>query len=175
MNFILAQVFGGIALILLCISYFVKKRSVFFIFQTIADIFYALAFLVVGAYVGAFVTFVAVFRTLFLYFSEGQELKGEFLFLTIFVVLNILISVSYYSSPYDFLPILTSLIFTYSYAIKDMQIMRYVLLVPNSILILYNILSTTYVSAILDFVEVMTIACAIIKFSRENKKHKEIT
>lgn len=169
MEFILAQVFGGIALILLCISYFVKKRSVFFIFQTIADIFYALAFLIVGAYVGAFVTFISVFRLLFIFFSEGKELKGEFFFLTIFVILNILISVSYYSSPYDFLPMLTSSIFTYSYAIKNMKVMRYVLLVPNSILIIYNILSTTYVSAILDFVEVMTIACAIIKFSRENK------
>ena len=50
--------------------------------------------------------------------------------------------------------------------------MRYVLLIPNAILVLYNILKTTYTSAILDFIEFIVIMVVIVKHILKNRRTK---
>lgn len=53
MNFILAQVMGGIALVLVALSYFTKEKKKFFIIQIIiANIFYGASFIFNMALVG---------------------------------------------------------------------------------------------------------------------------
>ncbi len=45
MNFVLSQIMGGIALILVAIGYFFKNKVKFLFIQIIANIFYALSHL----------------------------------------------------------------------------------------------------------------------------------
>ena len=169
-NFILAQILGAVALILVCISYFLKNKSTFMIFQTIANFFYASAFFVVKAYVGAGLVMISLFRCLYLYFSEKHNFKYTFHFLPIFIVLYIVTTIIFWNSPFDLMPLVSSLLFTIAYTIKNMQTMRYILTIPNTILVIYNILTTTYTSAILDFIEVVVTIVAISKFYISNKK-----
>ena len=44
--------------------------------------------------------------------------------------------------------------------------MRYVLIVPNIAIVIYNILLTTYASAILDLIEIIVLLVAIIQFNK---------
>ena len=46
MEFVWAQVLGFIALILICIGYFLKEKSKFLIIQIVSNFFYAAAFFV---------------------------------------------------------------------------------------------------------------------------------
>ena len=170
MDFILAQIFGGIALILVCIGYFLKTKSPFMVMQIISNIFYASAFFVVGAYVGAGIVLISTFRCLYLYFAEKKNFKYTLHFLPVFIVLYIVTTILFWGGVYDFMPLVTSTMFTLAFTIKDLQKMRWVLIIPNSLLIVYNILKTTYMSAVLDFVEVVVIIIAIIKFSSDNKE-----
>ena len=171
MGFILAQVFGIIALILVAIGYFMKSKSAFLIYQVVADFFYALAYIVVDAWTAGIITMISLVRCIFLYFAEKKNLKHTTEFLFIFVFFYILISVIFWAGPLDLMPLATCIMFTFGYEIKNMQVMRYFLIIPNVILVIYNILTTTYASALLDFMDIAVIVASIIKFYKiYNKK-----
>lgn len=173
MTFLLAQIFGIIALILVAISYFINKKSTFLIFQVIADFFYALAYLVVDAWSAGVITLISLVRCIYLYIADKKNFKNNVPFLMIFVALFAVTTIFFWKTSFDFIPLITSTLFTFGYEIKNMQVMRYVLLIPNALLVIYNILITTYASAVLDFMEIVAILAAIIKFYLNNKKNRE--
>lgn len=170
LEFILAQILGGIALILVCIGYFLKTKSAFMIIQTIANFFYASAFFVVGAYVGAGLVIISLFRCIYLYIAEKKSFKYTLYFLPIFVVMYITITIVFWKNFFDFMPLIASTFFTIGFTIKNLQAMRYFLIIPNAVLVVYNILTTTYTSALLDFIEIIVIIFAIVKFYRDSKR-----
>lgn len=172
MEFILAQILGGIALILVCVGYFFKKKSHFLIIQTVANFFYAGAFFVVGAYVGAGLVVVSIFRCVYLYIAEKHSFKYTVHFLPIFIVCYITITIIFWDSPWDFVPLITSTLFTVGFTIKNLQTMRCVLTIPNALLVLYNILKTTYTSALLDFIELIVIIVVIVRYNINKKRSK---
>ena len=173
MELIVAQILGGIALILVCISYFLKSKAGFLVLEAVADFFYASAFMVVGAYVGGIITIICVFRCIYIYFAEKNEFKYTIHFLFVFVVLYVVSTAVFWQGALDIIPLITGTIYTFAYAIKNLQVMRYVLIVPNILLIIYNIMSTTYVSAVLDFIEVVVLIIAIIKFAKGIRAKKQ--
>ncbi|MBP3619636.1 MAG: YgjV family protein [Clostridia bacterium] len=173
MEFILAQVFGGIALVIVCVGYFLKTKGTFMITQVVGNLFYACAFFVVGSYVGAGLVGISIFRCLYIYFAEKFNFKFKLHLLPIFIVMYIAMTVLFWEGALDLLALSSSILFTIGYIIKDMQVMRYVLIIPNALLVIYNVLATTYVSAVLDFIEIMVIVAAIVKFYYERRKNKE--
>ena len=70
------------------------------------------------------------------------------------------------------MPLIASILFTIGYTIKNLQTMRYFLIIPNAVLVIYNILTTTYTSALLDFIEIIVIVVAIVKFYMDSKRIK---
>lgn len=80
MNFILAQIMGGIALIIIAISYFVKNRKTFLLLQTICNIFYAVSFIFNGALAGGVNTFISMVRLLVFYLYEKKMFDRLFMF-----------------------------------------------------------------------------------------------
>lgn len=175
MEFILAQILGGIALILVSIGYFFKDKNKFMIMQVAANFFYACAFFVVGAFVGGGLVMISLVRCLYIFFAEKYNFKYLLQFLSIFIVAYIITTIIFWGTTFDILPLISSIIFTIGYTIKNLQTMRYVLILPNLILVLYNILTTTYASALLDFLEVIVIIVAIIKFIIEKNRHQKST
>lgn len=171
MGFIIAQILGAVALILVCIGYFLKDKSVFMIIQAVSNIFYASAFFAVEAYVGACIVLVSVFRCIYIYFAEKKEFKYKFHLLPVFVGLYVVVLFVFYKSYYDIIPLCTATIFTFVLAIKNMKLMRYILIIPNAVLVLYNILTKTYFNALLDFIEVFVLIIAIIKHNKFSKKN----
>ena len=163
MEFVIAQVLGLIALIVVCIGYFLKNKSHFLLAQVIANFFYAGAFLVIGAYVGATLVTISIFRCIYLYYAEKYNFKYKIHFIPIFLLLYLTMTIAFWNKPYDFLPLMSSTLFTIGYTLNNMQKMRYILIIPNSILVIYNILCTTYTSALLDFIEILVIIIAIVK------------
>ena len=169
MNFILAQILGICALISVCIGYFLKDKSKFLISQVIGNFFYSSAFLVVEAYVGGVLVLISLIRCIYLYYAEKYNFKYTKHFLSIFIVLFITLGIVFWNSPYDFIPMITGTIFTLGYSLKNLQLMRHILILPNVMLVIYNILCRTYTNAILDTIEVIVIITAIIKFNKTKR------
>ena len=89
MDFILAQILGLCALIVVCIGYFLKDKPKFLISQVVGNFFYASAFFVVDAYVGGTLVMVSLVRCIYLYYAEKYNFKYTKQLLPIFIVLFI--------------------------------------------------------------------------------------
>jgi len=166
MDFVIAQILGIIALIIVAISYFLKSKSRFLMMQVVANFFYASSFFVLGAYVGAGIVAISIFRCIYLYFAEKYSFKYTRQYLLIFIALYIVMTIVFWKNAFDIMPLFTSITFTLAYTIKDLQLMRWVLIIPNSVLVVYNILTRTYSNALLDLMEVIVIILSIIKFRK---------
>lgn len=170
--FVLSQISGIIALILICISYFCKRKSVFLILQTIADLFYGGAYLLLNHYVAGLITMVSTIRCIYLYIAENKQFKYTEHFLSVFILSYIIIGVGCFESYLDIIPIITATIYTIAFVIKNMQTVRYVCIVPNVMLLAYSTICTTYTNAMLDFLEIIVLIASIIKYGK--RKYKPI-
>ncbi len=169
-EFIISQVLGGIALILVCVGYFLKSKTSFLVMQIVANIFYASSFLVQNSLVGGIITLISMIRCIYLYICEKKSFSKTIYFLPIFFVFYIIVGVVFYAGIGDIIPVITATLFTIAFYIKDLQATRYLCILPNAMLILYNILCKTYTNALLDSIEVVVLIVAIIKYHIENKK-----
>lgn len=175
-NFILTQILGGIALILVCFSYFVKNKKYFLLIQVFANIFYAGAFLFQNLFVAGFNTIVSIVRTaiFYLYFKSDKNNIPIYVPL-IFTGIYILNFVVFYTSMLDITALFTSIVFTFALYIKNMQTTRCVSLLPNIVLCVYNFVNKCYSSSVLDLIESVVIIVSIIYYHIKSKKVTEST
>lgn len=175
-NFILTQILGGIALILVCFSYFVKNKKYFLLIQVFANIFYAGAFLFQNLFVAGFNTIVSIVRTaiFYLYFKSDKNNIPIYVPL-IFTGIYILNFIVFYTSMLDITALFTSIVFTFALYIKNMQTTRCVSLLPNIVLCVYNFVNKCYSSSVLDLIESVVIIVSIIYYHIKSKKVTEST
>ena len=169
MNYILSQISGYIALIFISISYFCRKKSKFMLFQIIADIFYAGSYLFVNLYVAGLITIVSTIRCIVFYFCEKKEYKHTLSILPIFIVGYIIVAIIFWTELSDIVPLITATFYTFAYVLKNVQIIRYITLIPNTMLIIYNIIFRTYSNAVLDILETFVVIASIITFHKIRK------
>ena len=172
MEFIISQILGVVSCILLCISYFYRKKAAFLLYQLASDLFCGLSFICLRVLSAGIITLISILKCIYLYFCEKTNFKYKYYFLSIFMVAYVVVVWLTWQSPLDIIPLITVTLFTFSFCIKDMQVMRYVILLPSVILFVYCILCGTYTNALLETIEISSIIIAIIKFNRENKKLK---
>lgn len=172
-EFIIAQILGMIALILVCLGYFQKKKTSFLIFQVFANIFYAFSFLVQGAFVGAFLTFISVLRSIIFYICQKKEFKYTYIFLILILISYVTTTIIFWDSWFDIIPLITSTIFTFAFYIKDIRLTRFIMIPPNAMLVLYNIYTKTYVNSLLAILEIGIAIISNIKSKNQAKIIKE--
>jgi len=172
MNFIIAQILGGIALILVCIGYFVKKKSIFITIQIIANIFYASSYIFLNVLSAGIITIISTLRCIFIYFSEKYNFKYSFYFIPVFIIGYIATGIIFWQNIFDIIPIISGSFFTIGFFLKDLQLMRYILIIPNALLVAFGLLTSAYTVALLDAIEMCVLIIAIIKFHFKNKKEK---
>lgn len=171
-EFIISQVMGGIALILVVISVFLKNKTHFFLFQTIANIFYALSFVFADAMVAGINSFISCIRVVILFFYEKMGKQPPLYLLVVFSAIYLTIGAVFYTDAYDFITMITPIVFTIAMFMKNMQLVRILMIPPNILLVLFAILHQVYTTAILDAFETCSIVVAIISFAITNKKQR---
>lgn len=170
-RFIISQILGLIALALVCIGYFFKKKSSFLLIQLAANIFYGAAFIVQQSYVAGFITLLSISRTVYLYICNIKNFKYTAYFLPIFIAGYAILGGLFWQSWLDIIPIITATLFTIAFYVKDQQYTRFLCLFPNLILIFYGIICKTYSNALLDFIEATVVVSSLIKFYFDAKKN----
>ena len=169
MYFILAQVMGGIALILTIISYFFVDKRNFFVFNIIANVFYAFSFIFSSALVAGINTLISIVRIIILYYYEKKQKTSPIYLIFIFIICYLTIGIIFFKDYYDIIVIITPILFTIAMSMKNMQAIRYMSLLPNTLLIVYAVVNQVYTSALLDLLELIAIIIAIIKFYKKEK------
>lgn len=173
MHFIISQLLGGIALILVCISYFCKKKM-FLILHIFANVFYGAAFIVSNSLVAGINTFISIVRTFVFYLYEKKDEKISHFYILIFAVLYIAIGVIFFKLPWDILTTITPILFTTAMTFRKMIVVNFIMLFPNIILCVYNVANQFYTSAILDAIESGVIFVAIISYFVVKYREKRI-
>lgn len=164
MEFILAQIFGGIALLLVVVSYFWKDKKVFLMLQVIANIFYGLSFVFSSALVFGINSFISIVRVIVLYVYEKKNISPPICLVIPFVLSYLTVGIIFYQQPIDIIGIFTPMLFTIAMWMKNMQLVRYLMLLPNALLVLSALLYTAYTTALLDAIEIIAIIVSIITF-----------
>lgn len=77
---------------------------------------------------------------------------------------------------YDIIPMITPILFTLSFLMKNMLLLRYWSLPPNMMLVAYGILKGAYTNAIVDVLDCVVLTIAIIRMHiMINKKKNQDT
>ena len=172
-SFWIAQVLGLVALVLVCFSYNFNTKKLFFFYQILANIFYASSFLTLGVNIGGANTIVSIARVSTLFYLEKKNKSPSKLLYIIFALSYLILGAVLFKSPLDLLAIISYEIFNLAMFTKNMRLVRILMIAPNLMIIVYNILSMTYTNAILDFIEISVLCYSIYRFrSKEIDKIK---
>ena len=173
MLYTLSQISGYTSLLFVAISYFCKNKSKFLIFQSISDIFYAMAYLFINIYVAGIITIISSIRCIVFHLFEKKNISHFKITLPIFLSLNMLITILFWQSTSDIIPLITSIVYTLIFVFKNTQLIRYISIIPSVALCIYNIYFRLYGIALLDILEIVVLIVSIIYFARTKHKKSE--
>lgn len=171
-NFWLSQGFGIIALILVCISYQFNNKAKFLALQILANTFYAASFLALNVLVGGFNTLISLVRVAVLFLYERKDKPAPIFLYIIFFLLYIVSGIVCWQTPLDIIAIISYEIFNIAMFIRNIYLTRFLMILPNVMIAIYNLLLMTYTNALLDFIEIAVLIFAIIKFKKKNEIKK---
>ena len=170
MSFVLSQLCGIIASIFVCWGYVVKSKPHFLIIQIIGNTLLALSFLFVSAMAGAITTFFSALRCVFLFVREGHNLNTSH-YLPLFCVIYLLLGIISWQHWFDFMPIMSSILFTIAYFSKKLKVVKLLSIMPTLLILVYSCICGAYTSAMCASIELSVLIFSIIKLYT---KHKQI-
>ena len=137
-NYVISQVFIVIAIILYALTFTLKtKRSVLFI-GLLSIVLTIIAFILLGAYTGAAVNLVTMFRSLWFYIEEKH---GKHTKLSLIIILILIIGATFftYEKMIDLLPFAAGMIYTFACWQKNITLYRILGILVTTIDIAYDI------------------------------------
>ena len=167
----LVQVLGLCAMIAWVSSIQLKKKSHILELQIIASLFYAVHYGMLSAMSAVVVTIISIARLLTIYLIERKGKEVPLYVLVIFILILVIAGVMTYEGPISMLPIIITMIYTYSTWQKDTKVIRGLFLVTGMLWITYNFSVGAYLLMIGNSLEVIS---SIISFFRYHRKEKDV-
>lgn len=177
----LALVMSFIAMSLLIGSYFFKDRTYFLLFQSLGIVFLILSYLFDGLYFAMIGLMVGLSRTFSYFLYEKTHTRAPvslavlFCMLTLaaYAVVNLWILKN--PAPVDIINLAALCGYAILFRIKNVKLMRYLILLPTALSVLYNVLCGAAVFVAISYVfEIAANIYAIVKFNILDKKKEEI-
>ena len=173
----LSFMMSAIALALYCGSYFFNSKKKYLILQLTGNVFLSCSYLFMGAYFTMVSVVVGIARGLICYTYEKNN-KNVPIYMIVclclatvssYILINYVI-LSGTASSWDILYMFASCMYAITFAIRDIKLMRYLILIPHSSAIFYNLIVKAPISSALSYgIEFVITVVAIIKFGIQNK------
>ena len=160
--FIFAQIFGGIATLILCLSYVVKSKKGFLLLGIFGDIAYGMSFLFVGSWSAGVIALLSCLQFFFVYFFEKKNKTMPKIIAFLFIVIFIGVGSLTWNSAWDIIPLASYIWYTLTLYIKDVKSIRLMYILPNILLVVYDIMVMAYASAFEDGIEALFLGIMII-------------
>lgn len=173
-NYTLSQIAGGLTLALMVISYFFKKKSTYLFLQTMGLISMFLSYLFGAEYFAMITLTVSLTRTLTFYLYEKKDKEAPLMFSHLFALLsvgayltvNLLILGT--AKPVDILYLCAVVMYAYMFRIRNIRTVRYVVILPHTLAILYNLLLGDMVFVAMSYsFELLADIYAIIRYNKQ--------
>ncbi|MBR6808418.1 MAG: YgjV family protein [Clostridia bacterium] len=174
----LSYIMSVAALFLFCGSYFFNSKKKYLILQLSGNLFLSLSYFFMGAYFTMVSAAVGIGRGIVCY---SYEKKGKRVPVYVIVCLCLVTVLSYVminyvilsgeASPWDVLYLFASCMYAVTFAIRNIKLMRYVVLIPHMSAVLYNLLAHAPISSAISYgIEFAVTVTAIVKFRIGEKR-----
>ena len=168
--FILAQILGAIALLILFLSFQKNEKQTLLKYQIGSSIFFAAQYLFLQAYSGCLMNLTCMVRNILFRKYEGKNIPIYFLVLVIFIM--IVLSLFSYVGPISLLPCIACVLYSYGVWQNNLKITRKIEVISCSLYIIYNINVLAYVGLISTLIELISTLIAIYRFDIRKKDYK---
>ncbi len=139
MEFVIAQVIGGVALLLSVISFQQKDRSKILFIQIFSTIFYSLHFFLLTAFTGAAMNIITVLRSYVFYQKEKKDWANKKAWLYFFLILILIGCAVTWRSIWSIFPTMALAIGTIAYWQNNPKDVRAISLLSRPLWIIYSI------------------------------------
>ena len=169
-----------IALGLYCSSYFFNTKKKYLTFQLTGNLFLSLSYLFMGAYFTMVSAAVGIVRGVVCYTYEKKGKRVPVYVIACLCLVTVLsyVMINYVilsgeASPWDILYLFASCMYAITFAVRNIKLMRYLVLIPHMSAILYNLLAHAPISSAISYgIEFVITVVAIVKFRLQEKKDK---
>ena len=169
-TYLISQIFGGIAFILGCVACFSKTKVKYLAIDSVVNIFITLSYFFLFSYVAAYISIVSIIKPITFCLCQKYNFKRTYIFSILFILTNLVITIVFWTSPLDIIPLTTSTMFTFVMSIKDIQKTRYFSILPYIIIFTYDIILTAYTNSALTLLTLIITIIAIVKYNKEQSK-----
>lgn len=167
-SYIVSQVFVIFAAISLGFSYLSKDKKAIMVLCIMASIGYGGQYLFLGAFTGVAMNIVSIVRNVWFYINAKNNKKNNIWVLVGLCFLIITSGIVTYSNAISIIPIVATVLFTYSVWQDNTNVYRY-MAIPMSIMwIVYNLYCNSLFGTILECIMLIFEIVGIIK-NRKNK------
>ena len=166
-NFIIAQIIGIIALIILMISFQKNTKRKLLTYQIVSSFLYAIQYFFLKAYTGFFMSFTCMIRN---YIFNRYKNKVPIYCLIIIILIMISFSILTYSGLISLLPMIAVVLYSFALWYGNLKIIRITEVISCSLFIIYNIKVSAITGLIATFIEMLAAIIAIYKFDIKNRR-----
>ncbi|MBR7111095.1 MAG: YgjV family protein [Clostridia bacterium] len=180
-NQVLSLIAGFLALVFVIFAYFTSKKN-FLVFQALCIIFLIISYFFNLQFFAVVGMTISLIRSLTFYFFEKKNINASiiwsFIFATLttisYVVVNFIILGS--AQPLDLLCLSALIMYAFIFRIRNLKIVRFTMLAPTILSILFNILTGAAIFATMSYgFELGANLVSIVKYDilKKNKPIKE--
>lgn len=166
--FIVAQIFGALALTILIISLQKNNKTKLLLYQSISSLLYALQYLFLNAYTGCLMNLICMIRNMI--FNRYPKKRPPVYWLIITIVLMIFFSSLSYTGVISFLPMIAVILYSIALWHGNLTVIRTTEIISCSLYILYNIKVLAITGLIATIIELVGAILAVYKFDIKKKK-----
>ena len=176
-NRVLALIAGFIAMAFVIMAYFVKKKALYLLFQILCILFLIVSYFFSVQFFAMIGLAVGLCRTVtfFIFENKGKvaPIYWSFIFsaLTIASYFTVNFGILKTAQPLDILCLLALCAYAFIFRIRNLKIVRFAMIIPTGLSILFNILTNAAIFATMSYVfELGANIVSIFKYHVFNKK-----
>ena len=179
-NEVLSLIASFIAMAMVAISYFVRKKELYLLFQSLCSTFLILSYFFAVNYFAMVGLMIALFRSLVFFAYEKRDKLAPIwlcflisgLTLVSFFVINICILEE--AKPVDILHLVALVLYAFIFRIRSLKVVRFTMLAPTALEMAYTIASSAAIGAVLTYVfELAVNVISIVRFHILPQKVKD--
>ena len=173
-------VMSTVALALYSLSYFFNSKKGYLALQLSGNVFLSVSYLLIGSYFTTVAVLLGIARGLICYYFERRDRRvpvGYIVGLCLatiasYIIINgVLLS---QASFWDFLYLFSSCMYAVTFAIRNIRVMRYVVLLPHVSAVAYNLLIFAPISSALSYgIEAVVTLAAIVRYEIKRVRDKK--
>lgn len=161
-SYLFSQVFGFVSTLCLVLAFFQSKRTTFFIMQTTANVFIVLSYFALGRFIVSLGCVIATIRTAVFAIYAKKDKDIPWYVVLIIITANVTACAITVAHVLDILFVAGLVVYTLASTIKNLRVMRTILIFPTILYAVYALVFENYTGLVSTLFELTALIASII-------------